>query len=156
METTPTKHCWNCNTTKPITEFYKKVRNKDGKDDRCGLCARTYNKMNYSWLSIKQKAYRQTPKGLYVELKKSSNKRGWELTLTQEQFLEIRKNPCYYCLRELPKTAPCIDRIDSSKGYTPENSRACCLDCNLMKNDLTETQFFELIAKIYANHIEKK
>lgn len=28
-----------------------------------------------------------------------------------------------------------IDRLDNTKGYTPENSVACCKHCNSLKGD---------------------
>lgn len=35
-----------------------------------------------------------------------------------------------------------IDRVDSSKGYTVENSVACCKYCNTAKNTMTESEFY--------------
>jgi len=79
--------------------------------------------------------------------------RVFELTL--DQFLEIIHLPCTYCedsfekleaMYEGPK--PGIDRKDSSKGYTLENSVSCCLTCNLSKLDRSAKDFVEHCTKI--------
>jgi hypothetical protein len=44
-----------------------------------------------------------------------------------------------------------IDRIDSSRGYTPENTVPCCSTCNLMKSDSTHEAFLAHIEAIYAH-----
>ncbi len=55
--------------------------------------------------------------------------------LTKSIYNDIVKNNCYLCGK---KTSKChsngIDRFDSEEGYTIENSRPCCGDCNFMKN----------------------
>jgi len=44
-----------------------------------------------------------------------------------------------------------IDRKDSSVGYTKDNVVPCCKFCNTAKNTLSQSQFAELIKRIY-NH----
>lgn len=34
-----------------------------------------------------------------------------------------------------------VDRIDSARGYTPDNVRLVCAQCNLMKADLSDEEF---------------
>jgi hypothetical protein len=46
-----------------------------------------------------------------------------------------------------------LDRIDSSKGYIKENIQFVHKDINLMKWNLTEERFLELIEKIYERKI---
>jgi len=41
-----------------------------------------------------------------------------------------------------------IDRIDNTKGYTPENCVPCCFEVNAMKRDFSEQRFIELCAKV--------
>ncbi len=50
-----------------------------------------------------------------------------------------------------------IDRIDSAKGYTPENSVPCCKYCNIMKSALSYDEFMQQIIKIirHVNAQEK-
>lgn len=47
-----------------------------------------------------------------------------------------------------------IDRIDSSIGYTIENSVACCSMCNRMKNHYDLSVFLEKIRLINLKHCE--
>ena len=77
-----------------------------------------------------------------------------EFTLTEQQFVDVAKQNCAYCgsspkLGSYGVVCNGIDRIDSTKGYTPENSVACCYRCNYMKNKLTTPEFFEHVKRIY-------
>ena len=42
-----------------------------------------------------------------------------------------------------------IDRIDSSKGYTVENSVPCCKYCNTAKNTMSVDEFLKWIGRVY-------
>lgn len=86
-----------------------------------------------------------------------------------EAFSGLSKSPCRYCgldysreiedrLSESKKqkrlsnyVLKCngIDRIDSSQGYTVENSVACCKYCNTAKNTMTESEFYTWIKRVY-------
>lgn len=74
-----------------------------------------------------------------------SNRKGIDMDLTEEEFKNIILLDCYYC-----GTSDNIgvDRIDSSKGYTIDNSRPCCPQCNMMKYIHTEEIFISHIRKI--------
>jgi hypothetical protein len=109
-------------------------------------------------------------KSLFIRYKKGALDRGYCFSLSIEEFSIITKQNCYYCASPPSKTYPSkiykglkdpdrfyvyngIDRLDPAKGYTIENSRACCSDCNYAKSDLTEEQFLDLIEKIYKNRV---
>jgi len=76
--------------------------------------------------------------------------------LTFEEFKVIVLKDCVYC-----GSAPCreiktesgfiyyngMDRIDSMKGYTIDNTVPCCTNCNMIKWVLSKEDFL--------NHIEK-
>jgi len=56
----------------------------------------------------------------------------WELT--DEQAYNCITGPCTYCnYLELDTVLNGIDRLDSSKSYSPNNCVPCCTHCNLMK-----------------------
>lgn len=87
-----------------------------------------------------------------------------EFTLTWEEVKSTISKHCYYCgcppentKTRMGRTHPYngIDRIDSSKGYTQDNIRPCCGICNVMKLDLTETEFKNKIVNIYENWAKK-
>lgn len=90
---------------------------------------------------------------------------------TVEQWYEVCSKPCYYCgktdvgniarmsvhgkknfseqeMQEYDLLLNGIDRIDSSIGYTRENSRPCCYRCNVAKSDMKESDFYEMILAI--------
>ena len=48
-----------------------------------------------------------------------------------------------------------IDRVDSLKGYTKDNSVACCKYCNCAKNIMSKTEFMEFIKRLYKYNFEK-
>ena len=106
---------------------------------------------------------------LYDSYKRRSKIKNFEFDFTKEEFKEITQESCFYCGREPFQKAPptlntiChgyyiyngIDRIDSSKGYTKENSVPCCGQCNISKNNYTEQEFIEWIKITYINLKEK-
>ena len=42
-----------------------------------------------------------------------------------------------------------IDRVDNTQGYNTENCVPCCKVCNIMKSDMSESDFIAHIAKIH-------
>jgi len=92
------------------------------------------------------KQYEKSPKGMLNRYKQSAKKRGINFTLTLEWFEKQAKLPEYNTCAilgvefvEEPHHAFCrsLDRIDSSKGYTPDNVRWVCFKSNSWKSDLT-------------------
>ena len=88
-------------------------------------------------------------------------KRNLENTLTLEDYREFTNSNCYYCGDKI-KWADrgthsegisryCIDRKDNSKGYTKDNTVACCSTCNIAKHKLNESEFIELCRKVVSN-----
>ena len=94
----------------------------------------------------------------------------WDLTL--EQYSNLIHNDCYYCgappsddnqwnksgkrtSENIIFLAHGIDRVDPNKGYTIDNCVTCCKQCNRMKWDYTQSEFFKHLFKIY-NHVNKR
>ena len=48
-----------------------------------------------------------------------------------------------------------LDRIDNSKGHSPDNVVTSCYRCNQAKNDMTFEEFIKLIALIYKRWAPK-
>lgn len=99
-------------------------------------------------LETKRK-YDRSDKGVYARYRNDCNrrsrkKRGIKMLLKFEEFSEIINKPCIYC----GKISRGVDRIDSSKSYTIENSVPCCKICNQMKNDMEERDFISHIKSI--------
>eukprot|EP00470_Lotharella_oceanica_P015830 CAMPEP_0170183674 /NCGR_PEP_ID=MMETSP0040_2-20121228/31400_1 /TAXON_ID=641309 /ORGANISM="Lotharella oceanica, Strain CCMP622" /LENGTH=153 /DNA_ID=CAMNT_0010429493 /DNA_START=95 /DNA_END=556 /DNA_ORIENTATION=+ len=67
-------------------------------------------------------------------------------SLTNVQFEEIVRQPCYYCGKEHrpPIHYNGLDRLDSTKRvYTTTSCVSCCGTCNMSKSRLTEQQFLD-------------
>lgn len=88
-------------------------------------------------------------------------KHTWELT--DEEFRELTRKPCFYCQRPPSQvvysaavgkiseetrehgsyTYTGVDRRNNALGYTVENCVPCCKHCNLGKHQMTEQEFVE-------------
>lgn len=66
--------------------------------------------------------------------------------LTIRDFQELWCAACYYCGAKVNGIG--IDRVDNEKGYTRENSVACCAMCNYMKRNHQEDIFLQHCRKI--------
>jgi hypothetical protein len=77
--------------------------------------------------------------------------------LSREEFDDLQKKlPCYICNRMNTKNhCNGVDRIDNNEGYTLENSRTCCGDCNLMKKILSHEDFLTQVARIAKRHKDR-
>lgn len=91
-------------------------------------------------------------------------KHGFHLSF--DQFNKLISSDCFYCgqapqeskssrwRRSEHKKQPSlkyngIDRVDSSIGYTIENTVPACSMCNIMKNIYSQEDFLNHISKIY-------
>lgn len=83
-------------------------------------------------------------------LKAGAIQRKLNFDLTDEEAKNILQKSCYYCDSD---EYVGIDRLDSTKGYTIENSVPCCKYCNLMKNNLSYDLFLTQIDKIFKHKI---
>ena len=72
---------------------------------------------------------------------------GRKCALTGVTFLKDR-------LRRSPR-APSIDRIDSKKGYTPDNCQLITYIANCAKNQFTVDEFVEMCRAVVALHGKK-
>lgn len=43
----------------------------------------------------------------------------------------VQKNKCAVCNNELPKKNAVLDRFEAMKGYTEENTRLICTECDV-------------------------
>ena len=99
---------------------------------------------------------------LFVQYKRDAKRRGYEFSLTNEEFIEMIFNNCYYC-GESPNRETNnkgvngniayngIDRVDNTVGYVKDNVVTCCMDCNYSKLDRSVTDFKNWIMRV-AEH----
>lgn len=65
-----------------------------------------------------------------------------------------RKLPCAFSAEEEEKYTVQmngVDRLDSNKGYTPDNCVPCCMFCNRMKMHYSVDQFYDNVQSVYQH-----
>lgn len=100
----------------------------------------------------------------YISIKSSANTRKIEFDLTEDEVVSLIQEPCYYCGTIGSRTARThdrfkfngLDRIDNNIGYKKENVVSCCSDCNYMKKDKTQTEFYEKIQLLQKRFTKEK
>jgi len=88
--------------------------------------------------------------------KTRAKKKGWEHTLTKEDICQMylqSGGKCPYTnldfvLKLNSHLNISVDRIDSSKGYTRENTMIISTWANKAKSNLSRNQFIELCRKV--------
>lgn len=94
-----------------------------------------------------ESSYQKTANGKWRMLRSSASAKNLELSLTKDEALALISGTCIYCGVNEPIG---IDRVDSLKGYTIENSVSCCSTCNYMKRRMTVKDFLSHIQRIYS------
>lgn len=133
---------------------------KSGRTKSCG-CAKPYwiSKKVSSKSPIKDRVEKQ----LLREYKQSAFKRGYVFDLTQEHFVSLLYENCFYCGSEpsncMTKTKITgvekhyfngIDRLNNKIGYAIDNCVTCCKICNRAKNDMTIEEFVNWLQRIIS------
>jgi hypothetical protein len=87
---------------------------------------------------------------LYLRTAKSFSRsiRRLRCTLTLEQFVAIRSNPCFYCGGELPRTGCGLDRKEPTRGYDLDNVVPACTRCNHARGAFITFDEFALIMRM--------
>ena len=168
------KTCVDCGKNLKIrNDYIKKHRG------RCQSCAKKHDWEDQEYrrkCSEAHKGHRYNPPLPWREAsfnnilhiyKKSAQDRGIIWSLTKKQFKLLTKQNCHYCdIEPLQIASPKkfkygdwiyngIDRLRDDKGYEINNVVSCCKKCNYAKQGLTDKEFFDLIKKIYKNHLEE-
>lgn len=151
------KTCSKCGYLKNHSEFYKHNQTKDGLHSWCKACCKIGNdksrKKKYSTFEGRVTTFLRT-------CKTSSEKRGNEFDLDREFLLSLwnnQKGRCYYT-NLVMDTQPAnpqsvsIERLDSSIGYTKNNTVLVCNYINKMKTDLTMQDFIFFCKAVAKNN----
>jgi len=90
----------------------------------------------------------------YGNYKHGAKQRGYEFTLTPKEFEQETDKNCYICGKPTtPDHINGLDRYDNSVGYTVENVRSCCRECNFMKYTYSYTDFMNKCRQIHNHRI---
>jgi len=96
---------------------------------------------------------------LYLNVyKRSASKKNLKFELKDEEYFDLVKQNCYYCGELQDKGFNGIDRKDSTKDYTKDNTVSCCYVCNFIKGCLTDDIFLKRVEHIltYQGYIKGK
>ena len=84
---------------------------------------------------------------------------GMEFSITKDEYNTITASICYICGKQNDETNENgVDRLDSNRGYTIDNIKSCCAECNCMKIDYGFEEMldkFVLIHNAHKNNIEQ-
>ena len=77
--------------------------------------------------------------------------KGIDWNISEETAGDMMTSSCVYCGHlDLEVRLNGIDRLDSAKGYTTENCRPCCKNCNYMKGTFDPKTFITWAKRIAA------
>ena len=88
----------------------------------------------------------------YASYRSRAEKKELEFALSKDDYKTITNQDCYLCGKKSTDTnTNGIDRVDNNFGYTIMNSKACCKECNHMKNNYALDILLEKIERIQNN-----
>lgn len=131
------KKCNTCKKEFPATlkYFYSDKSRPDTLHYNCKKCKDEIN-TNYRKKHPKRRK-------LY-SYKHRAKKKSLTWTIDKTLFNSLVSGRCKYC----NGIGGGIDRIDSNKGYDPENVVACCWDCNNSKGHMGYKEWINHLKKI--------
>ena len=81
---------------------------------------------------------------VFARYRERAVKKGLECSITTDEFDAITTKDCYMCGKQCSITHNNgIDRYDNNIGYTIDNCRPCCGECNYMKREYSYQDVFE-------------
>lgn len=143
------KTCFCCKAAKPYTLFFKHNQTSDGYHSWCKDCCTLGNKRSRAKL-------RSTIEGRASVFLKSAKRgaatRQQEFSLVAADIVDCwnsQQQMCAYSGRVMTLESGhlhtvSIERIDSNKGYIPENTILVCQAINRMKSDFELNDFYDL------------
>jgi len=156
---------WRKNNKQWVAAYRKRNKEKIKKQSRdCYLRNKEHNDAirkkwylkNKTRIIQKLRDKKTTLSGRIYHWKQRAKRRGIKWLLKED---DIRVLPliCHYTEEPLvtevghPNTIS-IDRIDSSKAYSPDNVVLCCSMVNQMKSTFSKAEFIETCKKIARHH----
>ncbi len=157
-----TRRCKRCATEKPYSEFY--ANSKGNRRWSCKDCERAMERGRKRSDPVKTaesyKGWRDKKRGhaLVNVARHRAKVKGLECSLDPKAvqttidagFCQLTRIP--FCLDQ-PRAwnAPSLDRVDNSKGYTPENTRVVLYAVNVMANTWGVNRIAEIATALAAS-----
>ena len=139
--------CSKCRKDKPEDQFHlsRSKGNTAGRVYHCNsCCAKAQRKRNMTEVGYKANLWQNLlgnakRRNIVVEIEKSHIQRMYD---QQGGMCAVTGLPMQFSALESGKNsyAVSVDRIDSSRGYYPDNVRLVCARVNLMKMELSDEQ----------------
>lgn len=163
------RHRWLCLCDCGEHKIISSNNLSSGKSNSCG-CLRVESSRKLGKSSKLEDRQHKILNEEYVRIKRRHKKFGGDIFPFDYYYNLVNAN-CYYCGIEYSKEIMDnfkykgnevfvsdtivkingVDRVNSSIGYTKDNTVTCCKECNTMKLDSTQSQFYSRITKIYKN-----
>lgn len=139
---------------------------KTGRHESCGCLAKEkLAKRNFKegFISLKNE--------IYNNYKKAAKRRGYDFTLSKNEFYNLLNGDCDYCglephmiwkgtkrtIIDISKFKyNGVDRVNNNEGYKIENVVSCCKFCNNAKNTMTTEEFFVWVNRVVSFQNNKK
>lgn len=125
------KQCRLCGEVKPFSQFHKNKQTLLGINTECKTCRLPKSKQQWSTKDTITKIYDRT--------KWRAAKKGREFTISPSDIHVPEFCPILgvRLVEGDTEAAPSIDRLDSTKGYTPDNIHIISNKANRIKNSAT-------------------
>lgn len=162
------KTCPHCKIHKPLSDFGPDKRASDGKQSCCRKCSTSRrnarrkesgvsNQEHYQryrdTYKRKAKAYRvnNTARYLLQQARARANRKGIDFSLSEDDILPL---PEHCPVLGIPLRSGqfvrdpqsfTLDRVDNSKGYTPDNVRVISFRANTLKADASVDELRSLV-----------
>jgi hypothetical protein len=149
---------WNCKCDCGNETIVSQVNLSQGTTKSCGCLKREIHTLDEGVASFNS---------LYSIYTRAARDRDLQFELTKDEFRSITKKNCYYCgipPYQIHRNQRCngsytymgVDRTNCSLGYTMQNIRPCCKQCNYAKWDMSEQEFFSWLGRLgqRREHIE--
>lgn len=135
-----TKRCGLCQSDKPFGHFYAEAAKPDGLGSHCRQCKQQDSRERYASSSRASRMLRAA--------RSRACRHGFELSIDLA-WVEQRLEAGVCEVSGIPFVTdalrhpflPSLDRVDSSRGYTPDNCRAILWMLNAAKQELPEAVF---------------
>jgi hypothetical protein len=73
------------------------------------------------------------PAARFARLRITAHKRGQAFTITSAQYRALIETGCTYCGWPVDRYGAGLDRIDTTRGYEPDNVQPSCGICNYLR-----------------------
>jgi hypothetical protein len=166
------KYLWECKCDCGNTKVVVGDNLSSGRSKSCGCLKREFLKRRGNQWGLYEDRADAIMKIQYHHIKKRHKKFGGVI-MPYEDFLLKSKSSCFYCGLEYSKEIHDrlsdtksnkklsdtvvringIDRIDSTVGYTKENTVPCCKFCNTAKNTMRVYDFKKWVQTVFEHYV---